>query len=414
MSAQIITPAQKERAVHFACEVKIGTMKGYSAAPLPVFVEVELRQAKGGTELGMSGHIGAVTFGQIQESIRDGMIRGDFTPYIPEDAIGSMLDIWDRWHLNGMQSGCAHQREMGWSLDRRDNRPGYFRALGPARNPENFAEVALPTRATGEHSAAHIILPGHIWTSANATGYTEHKEIQRRERDRRDPRRVVTVTRKTTDEAGTWDLGEHGPILLRVLAESKYSGDRTASYSEGGMLGRPCPACGYGFGTEWRHEELPAAVIATVKGWADLKSAPPKVKKGQPRPEPEAENLAGFAVRLGLAARFDRDASKDTEHAIGYRYTLMRAGQAEPLSGPFTSGKGNQQPPTIATLLECLDVDASIARDCPTWQDYKDNFGDESHESHEGWKAAKAQTVRLRKLIGPSEMARLSSAVEAG
>ncbi len=33
------------------------------------------------------------------------------------------LDIWKEWHLNDLQAGCIHQREMGWSRDGYDKHP---------------------------------------------------------------------------------------------------------------------------------------------------------------------------------------------------------------------------------------------------------------------------------------------------
>ena len=34
-----------------------------------------------------------------------------------------------------------------------------------------------------------------------------------------------------------------------------------------GLLGRPCPVCGYGYGTAWRHEELPADILEEIAAW---------------------------------------------------------------------------------------------------------------------------------------------------
>lgn len=28
-----------------------------------------------------------------------------------------LLDVWKRWHLNDMRSGCEHQRALGWTYD---------------------------------------------------------------------------------------------------------------------------------------------------------------------------------------------------------------------------------------------------------------------------------------------------------
>lgn len=29
----------------------------------------------------------------------------------------ALVELWDRWHLNGMRSACAHQRALGWTCD---------------------------------------------------------------------------------------------------------------------------------------------------------------------------------------------------------------------------------------------------------------------------------------------------------
>jgi hypothetical protein len=32
----------------------------------------------------------------------------------------------------------------------------------------------------------------------------------------------------------------------------------------GGLLGQPCPVCGYAYGSEWLHEAVPASVLAAI------------------------------------------------------------------------------------------------------------------------------------------------------
>lgn len=58
-----------------------------------------------------------------------------------QDKIYRLDYLWDRWHLNTMRAGCAHQREEGWHLRKIDaSKPlrAYGRFLGkdnmPARN----------------------------------------------------------------------------------------------------------------------------------------------------------------------------------------------------------------------------------------------------------------------------------------
>lgn len=29
----------------------------------------------------------------------------------------ALVELWDRWHLNGMRAGCEHQRARGWTWE---------------------------------------------------------------------------------------------------------------------------------------------------------------------------------------------------------------------------------------------------------------------------------------------------------
>lgn len=56
-----------------------------------------------------------------------------------------------------------------------------------------------------------------------------------------------------------------------------FEGQRSASWNmlawvtptehPAGLLTRPCPECGYRYGSAWLHEPLPAEVVAEVEGW---------------------------------------------------------------------------------------------------------------------------------------------------
>lgn len=41
----------------------------------------------------------------------------DFAPGWDAAKRDRLLEVWDRWHLNGMNAACAHQRELGWTYD---------------------------------------------------------------------------------------------------------------------------------------------------------------------------------------------------------------------------------------------------------------------------------------------------------
>lgn len=40
-----------------------------------------------------------------------------------EEMYRRLLDIWERWHLNGMRAGCSHQRAMDWNRDEHLDKP---------------------------------------------------------------------------------------------------------------------------------------------------------------------------------------------------------------------------------------------------------------------------------------------------
>ena len=41
--------------------------------------------------------------------------RSTVGPGLDRADLARLLEIWERWHLNGMQAGCAHQRAAGWN-----------------------------------------------------------------------------------------------------------------------------------------------------------------------------------------------------------------------------------------------------------------------------------------------------------
>jgi hypothetical protein len=42
-----------------------------------------------------------------------------------------LLDIWENWHLNDMQAGCEHQRELGWTYEEHHDQKTFKGELCP-------------------------------------------------------------------------------------------------------------------------------------------------------------------------------------------------------------------------------------------------------------------------------------------
>jgi len=81
---------------------------------------VDLKTHENPIELSMSGSIWNLSrsdctqCGQMQDTIRDELNSGNLRlkSNISQDDMKKLLDIWDRWHLNGLKAGTTKQNEL--------------------------------------------------------------------------------------------------------------------------------------------------------------------------------------------------------------------------------------------------------------------------------------------------------------
>ena len=115
-----------------------------------------------------------------------------------------LVEIWKRWHLNGMNAGCEHQRAEGWK-----NCPGHY--SGP-------------------------------------------------------------ITQETIDHTNR-ELKETGVGLVRGSGRHYYCTDEDAPVDSEKCAGnvqplcKPCPVCGYQYGSAWLYEPIPQAIIDEIMAW---------------------------------------------------------------------------------------------------------------------------------------------------
>src|SRR3972149_1528100 len=119
---------RKEKETMKEKKIFLGSTKPdtYDRRPLPITLEISLEE-KSGMEhfqttsltpipppalvLSISGSIGSQAGGQIDEELKrllasDGI---DYRPGWDGHRLALLLQIWERWHLNDMKSGCIHQ-----------------------------------------------------------------------------------------------------------------------------------------------------------------------------------------------------------------------------------------------------------------------------------------------------------------
>lgn len=124
-----------------------GDEYGYKR-PLPVEIEVEIRDTDEGPELSITGSIWRPNRGDI---VAGGQCYDEIARAFPYDPrVQRIVEVWKRWHLNGMKAGCEHQRAEGWDK----------RRIDPSK----------PANAYGRH------FPGQRSDSSNLLGWIRPSE----------------------------------------------------------------------------------------------------------------------------------------------------------------------------------------------------------------------------------------------
>jgi hypothetical protein len=219
-----------------------GTIEGHN-----VFIRIETEQKEKGLCLSITGVVGPKSngdawgsCGQIVDhideidAIKDGWTR---------EMLDKLRDAWNRWHLNDMNAACPHQIGPEWDTSRMINFVGYQRTkkaedldksamLGPL-SPDDYLTIQMVEKYHGESLNASMI-PQEV-TGLIKAGYLE-------------------------------------PWHWNFIEKSERAG--LVNVKSGGLLSKPCPVCGYKYGTAWLFEEIPADVLQWLENLPDTKITP--------------------------------------------------------------------------------------------------------------------------------------------
>jgi hypothetical protein len=214
--------------------------EGYGAAPVRGFCKIEFENGK----LSICGVIGPTrngnckgSCGQCQDEIREGKPAEGWT----DEMIRKFCDIWDAWHLNDMRPYCEHQKQLGWDklAVKAVNLYNYTLTRDAVIEKKAAEECALKALKKGEtftptpEQSKFASLPYSVQLPEEISGedaayYKPEKPIYN---------------------------GDKGP------AEVKKLGWLRPEEHPDGLLCRPCPVCGYKYGSAWKKEEVPQDVI---------------------------------------------------------------------------------------------------------------------------------------------------------
>lgn len=207
--------------------------------------------------LSISGVIGPMrngdskgSAGQCYDEISEG------TPNEKQGWTSEMLDkfieIWEEWHLNDMRPYCKHMKELGWdelAKEKIEVRTYTLNHEGSSRQREC------------KDKTVQMLKEGKTFTPS-------YEEVMY-------ANLPYSVT--TYDDEPAVDMELYEFKLTDCIGQSnieyKSRGWIRADESELGILCKPCPVCGYKYGTKWLIEEVPEDVLEF------LYSLPESVKK---------------------------------------------------------------------------------------------------------------------------------------
>jgi hypothetical protein len=227
-----------------------------------IFIKIEWNAEKG--NLSLSGVIGPVRGGNANGGA--GQIDMEFAHRNPADnddryskpiqpknitfAPGwtadlwlDLLDIWKRWHLNDMQAGCEHQRAEGWGKKK----------VKIAHLKLNW-DLAGKTRSNIERM------------------YKAQIEETGKARITEDERTLLNLPyfREVPEE----QVSQYADYYEVERIEEKSTNWVKETEHPEGVLSKPCPVCGYKYGSAWLREEVPADVLEWLSELPDTDRQP--------------------------------------------------------------------------------------------------------------------------------------------
>lgn len=232
------------------CEMRNG--RKYNA-----FARIEFDEYSG--RLSICGVVGPTrhgncmgSAGQCVDEIREGIPTEDWS----EEMLSKFCDIWDRWHLNDMRPTCEHQRELGW--DERAKKKVY-------RYNICLTDEIRDAKRKAEKEAIKALREGVTFTPTE-----EQVEVAVLP----DCTMVYSYENEPVLPKGykrsTWlgHCGQPKPPECTSLGWV-YPKD-----FDDGLLTKPCPVCGYKYGSAWLKEDVPEEVINFLKALPDTKITP--------------------------------------------------------------------------------------------------------------------------------------------
>lgn len=357
--------------------------------------------------LSITGH-GGGQWGQIHDTIRKHIDEMQLN--IPREDVIRILDIWQAHHLNDMSPSCIHQQKDDWGKTEititqyQPSRDVVYklRAQVIADAKEKFG-VTLDVndgfqlgKATSYSHAARILalfcefnLQPFTWTTVNPADF-----------------------RRASRKVSGYDSLSRKAIEQRT--ETKTTGWLRPSEHPQGVLDKPCPVCGYKYGSAWLVSVLPAAIKTEILALFD-RETPEPVTQLQQFITDHGITLTAHRVDTRPDRSKDDELSKDARHwrchifAPSDPVTVTRNQKqytrrvTKTMGLYFSHGSAHTEEPTLIEVLECLQSDFSSYENADGFEDWARDLGLEpdSRKAERIYKTVKRQAEQLRRVLGP-------------
>lgn len=176
--------------------------------------------------------------GQIDMHLRDEVDQIAPAPGWDAAKLTEFFAVWKAWHLNDMTPGCEHQTGPEWTP--KDVTLYHWRQTDAA----SAAKKAAETAAGDALKAGQTFTPTPEQTAATLLPYS--------------------LTTHTPDAPEGYRAAQN--TTYSRATETKSTGWLNESEHPDGYLSKPCPVCGYKYGSKWLKREVPAAVLEFLQG----------------------------------------------------------------------------------------------------------------------------------------------------
>lgn len=186
--------------------------------------------------------------GQIDATIKEYLDAKAIT-YAPgwnKWRIAALLKLWDEHHLNYMEPACEHQRAQGWGKIASEKVTLY--------EFKQTIETIRQSNAVKDGAMKDLLARRFVKISE------EEQKILSLEY------RIKSPEAKLPDTiAAYYKLDGSEVKALGWLDQEEHPR---------GILSKPCPVCGYKYGTEWKKRDLPEDLLETLAGFPPTDQEP--------------------------------------------------------------------------------------------------------------------------------------------